>query len=288
LWNFRARLYDNEVGLFYAVDPAYQSWSSMGYVLGNPISFVDPTGRFGEKPDWMDPETWEFWNRFGAEFSSGIGTYGEWTISNAKNFGLDVIPGKGGHWELTANRQLASSGTPFWKKDPITQEWKVNEIEIYDKPEWVWLQDVDRRSLFDYVEEFGLAFANASIAVYDKGIGHVIVNGKRQWFYSLEYARRTYPTSVALSRTLSRVLGAGGNILAGVSTLQSFEARSESVDPASHTLHSWNASMGVTSIALSVLASPAVGAAFGGGYWFGMEISRPINRWAFGVNWPPR
>ena len=45
LWNFRARGYDSEIGLFHAVDPSGQGWSPMGYVLGNPISFVDPTGR---------------------------------------------------------------------------------------------------------------------------------------------------------------------------------------------------------------------------------------------------
>jgi len=44
-WNFRARGYDSEIGLFHAVDPSGQGWSPMGYVLGNPISFVDPTGR---------------------------------------------------------------------------------------------------------------------------------------------------------------------------------------------------------------------------------------------------
>jgi len=45
LWNFRARGYDSEIGLFYEVDPAHQTYSALGYVGGNPISFVDPTGR---------------------------------------------------------------------------------------------------------------------------------------------------------------------------------------------------------------------------------------------------
>ncbi len=45
LYNFRARLYDNTVGVFYAVDPAHENFSQYGYVGGNPVSFVDPTGR---------------------------------------------------------------------------------------------------------------------------------------------------------------------------------------------------------------------------------------------------
>jgi len=49
LWNFRARLYDNEIGLFYAIDPAGQTFAPYSYCAGNPISLVDPTGR-----NWND------------------------------------------------------------------------------------------------------------------------------------------------------------------------------------------------------------------------------------------
>jgi RHS repeat-associated protein len=44
-WNFRARMYDSDVALFYAADPAHETYSRYGYCAGNPISFVDPTGR---------------------------------------------------------------------------------------------------------------------------------------------------------------------------------------------------------------------------------------------------
>jgi len=45
LWNFRAREFDSEVGLFYAVDPSRQTHSPFGYCGGNPIIYIDPTGR---------------------------------------------------------------------------------------------------------------------------------------------------------------------------------------------------------------------------------------------------
>ncbi|MGB2866927.1 MAG: RHS repeat-associated core domain-containing protein, partial [Bacteroidota bacterium] len=45
LHNFRARMYDSDLGYFYAPDPAHQGFAPYGYVGGNPISFVDPTGR---------------------------------------------------------------------------------------------------------------------------------------------------------------------------------------------------------------------------------------------------
>jgi RHS repeat-associated protein len=50
-WNFRARMFNSEIGLFYAPDPAHQSYSRYGYCLGNPINFVDPTGRETQSDD---------------------------------------------------------------------------------------------------------------------------------------------------------------------------------------------------------------------------------------------
>jgi RHS repeat-associated protein len=44
LWNFRARMYDDELGIFYAVDPSGQGFSPFGYCGNNPIMYTDPTG----------------------------------------------------------------------------------------------------------------------------------------------------------------------------------------------------------------------------------------------------
>jgi len=45
LYNFRARLYDDELGIFYAVDPAGQNFSPFSYAGNNPVIFVDKDGR---------------------------------------------------------------------------------------------------------------------------------------------------------------------------------------------------------------------------------------------------
>ena len=45
LYNFRARIYDDALGIFYASDPAGQDFSPYTYVGGNPVMHVDPTGR---------------------------------------------------------------------------------------------------------------------------------------------------------------------------------------------------------------------------------------------------
>ncbi len=55
--NFRARMYDSDLGMFYATDPAGQTFSSYGYAGNNPQSFVDPTGRSytGYVNPWVPP-----------------------------------------------------------------------------------------------------------------------------------------------------------------------------------------------------------------------------------------
>jgi RHS repeat-associated protein len=44
LHNFRARNYDDSIGMFYATDPAGSTTSPYGYARQNPVSFIDPTG----------------------------------------------------------------------------------------------------------------------------------------------------------------------------------------------------------------------------------------------------
>ncbi len=46
LYNFRARLYDDELGIFYAVDPSGQNFSPFAYTGNNPVVYVDKDGRF--------------------------------------------------------------------------------------------------------------------------------------------------------------------------------------------------------------------------------------------------
>jgi RHS repeat-associated protein len=44
LYNFRARMYDDTLGRFYATDPAGSTFAPYGYAKQNPMSYVDPTG----------------------------------------------------------------------------------------------------------------------------------------------------------------------------------------------------------------------------------------------------
>lgn len=51
LYNFRARFYDDELGIFYAVDPSGQNFSPFSYAGNNPIIYIDKDGRFA----WFIP-----------------------------------------------------------------------------------------------------------------------------------------------------------------------------------------------------------------------------------------
>jgi RHS repeat-associated protein len=66
-----ARYYDSDVARFLSVDPLankYPAWSTYNYVLGNPISYIDPTGRSAENTEvsekskektlWTDAHTY--------------------------------------------------------------------------------------------------------------------------------------------------------------------------------------------------------------------------------------
>src|SRR5205823_5375214 len=44
LYNYRARLYDSDLGRFLTPDPKHQFPSPYVYVNNNPLSFTDPTG----------------------------------------------------------------------------------------------------------------------------------------------------------------------------------------------------------------------------------------------------
>ncbi|KAA0231254.1 RHS repeat-associated core domain-containing protein, partial [candidate division KSB1 bacterium] len=44
--NYRARLYDSDLGKFYAIDPAGQGWSPFAYAGNNPVIYVDKDGNF--------------------------------------------------------------------------------------------------------------------------------------------------------------------------------------------------------------------------------------------------
>ena len=53
LYNYKARMYDPELGLFTSTDPAGQQWGPYTYAGNNPLSYVDPDGEIFIIDSWL-------------------------------------------------------------------------------------------------------------------------------------------------------------------------------------------------------------------------------------------
>jgi RHS repeat-associated protein len=113
LYNFRARQYDGDIGIFYAADPTNSSFSPYGYVSGNPVSRVDPTGMVDWTTSVSNQMTQNYWNRPGAsnwnmlrgtEYDDGSG----WTIyDDAALFGWKIAKFSATAWLYGDNYKSA-------------------------------------------------------------------------------------------------------------------------------------------------------------------------------------
>ncbi len=76
LHNFRARLYDSDLGMFYAVDPAGQGYSPFAYGMNNPVMYIDKDGKIA----WFIP-------LIGAAIGATINVASNWdNIENVGDF----------------------------------------------------------------------------------------------------------------------------------------------------------------------------------------------------------
>ena len=74
-----ARFYDSDIARFLSLDPLaadFASWSAYNYVLGNPVSFIDPSG--------MAPEGW---SKDNADLADRFGLFGNGSDTYTSNFG---------------------------------------------------------------------------------------------------------------------------------------------------------------------------------------------------------
>jgi RHS repeat-associated protein len=123
LHNFKARMYDSDLAMFYGVDPAEQLASSYGYVGNNPLSYRDPDGRIpvpiiigaivgayigGSKANGTyDPTKWKFgegktWAYIGG--GAVIGGAAGWAAGSVGGIvtGKVGLATKSGFWAATA------------------------------------------------------------------------------------------------------------------------------------------------------------------------------------------
>jgi len=107
-----ARYYDSDVGRFLSLDPLaaeYPAWSSYAYVLGNPISLIDPTGESPEECCGGPTELLKF--------------AASWIRQNIHEPALDKMIGTSGPWRERASGALdAFEGTLPWNQVPTGAE----------------------------------------------------------------------------------------------------------------------------------------------------------------------
>ncbi len=103
LHNYRARLYDSDLGKFYAVDPAGQGWSPFAYAGNNPVIMVDRDGKLFFVPFLVGAAIGGLWA--GASYSIMAGE--AWTL---KGFGSAVGLGALGGGLSAGIGSLGTSG----------------------------------------------------------------------------------------------------------------------------------------------------------------------------------
>lgn len=131
LHNFRARLYDDELGMFYAYDPSAQGFSPFGYAGNNPVIYIDKDGKIFGIDDLVfvgilaiggvinTAMHWNDINKTEGGFWSKLGKGLEFFSVGAISAGAAVIPG-GGFIAVGGSSLLNLSGNSLITGDAIT------------------------------------------------------------------------------------------------------------------------------------------------------------------------
>ena len=130
--NRGARLYDSDVARFLSLDPHatdYPSWSDYAYVLGNPITYIDPDGKNAWKP--VGNGQWEAEVGDGAETLSqdaGISLEEAYKVMEQQGYGTYVDEKDGVTKSAVDPGQIVQ--LPFEKEaQDLTDPIKVDRFE---------------------------------------------------------------------------------------------------------------------------------------------------------------
>ncbi|MGH1363635.1 MAG: RHS repeat-associated core domain-containing protein [Calditrichia bacterium] len=126
LYNYRARLYDAELGRFYAMDPALEYSSPYSYVGSNPTNRTDPSGMMSQNwgdiyfpySPFGDYSYGGYYHGYGAHtLSSGESTASESSSSNDWGFecGTDFGCRGWGYPKLPIGRWIDDNATSIWR-----------------------------------------------------------------------------------------------------------------------------------------------------------------------------
>jgi len=127
--NFRARMYDSDLGMFYATDPAGQTFAPYSYVRNNPISFVDPTGMEDEPTiTYALPEVVVWGFRFGSRWSALYGSgWSGGVLGSTYGGGFSFQSGGGGGGTGSGNLTYNAVTAIPWGYDSRSEQtsWRI-------------------------------------------------------------------------------------------------------------------------------------------------------------------
>lgn len=155
-----ARYYDSDVARFLSLDPLaadYASWSPYNYVMGNPISLIDPTGRNSDyyqnasgEIKWFDntassvvDQSMTSWTNIGTAYAAFNGT--SLTLNYQTNTGGNLVPasfttpavsgrpGENGTFDYSPARQAMSATGPIPEGSYSLDPSKVRELTFGDE-----------------------------------------------------------------------------------------------------------------------------------------------------------
>ncbi|MGB2867411.1 MAG: RHS repeat-associated core domain-containing protein [Bacteroidota bacterium] len=185
LHNFRARMYDSDLGYFYAPDPMEVMFSPYGYVLNNPISLVDPSGLEDEPSRMIDgskwgvtvygkeePDPWAFWmfmsyyGAGGGGGTPGFGGTGGFDNNGGGGYGPGSDLGYGYHTLDTRGLPPLGLQGPYYDYQSLRVSTAQELIRGMTLPAWpitIERVDIDQAELAFY----DLNVLQASYAVWE-------------------------------------------------------------------------------------------------------------------------
>ena len=121
-----ARFYDSDIARFLSLDPLakeFPAWSAYNYVMGNPIIFIDPTGRSPEGID--DPKKKDEQKEGRKDLDPNVGTdLPEYTVT-------EVAPDYGAMMQERSDQNLKNAVATLTTGKPLDSKSNSNPADRY-------------------------------------------------------------------------------------------------------------------------------------------------------------
>jgi RHS repeat-associated protein len=207
LHNFRARMYDDDAVIFYATDPANQTNAPYSYCVGNPVMFVDPTGRETddekhEREEKRRKESEAYWLASKLQMDNYLGQ----AEANANGGGTNSVRYlmSGPMQQAKMTRDKEHYETRFTYAWSGTDDKNMTLQSVLISYKWV----PEEYGVWDYLERAKDMIVGATTAVYYEGTKtYMRLGGEgRKLIYSLNSAGAKYVQMAEKAASVAKYL----------------------------------------------------------------------------------